>query len=380
MFSLRRFLILISVLMAFSIVVVACGDDDDDDDGGNTGSDAPTATSSGDSGDSEDMTFEGTITFGDYGWDSAIVHNRIAQYIIENGWDIETDQQTGETITLFQGLVNRDIDVSMEIWVDQQPQFEPEVEAGTIVDYGANYPNSVQGWWVPTYMIEGDEERGIEPTLDGPLTIEDLKDPEIVALFEDPEDPDKARFYDCIAGWECQRVNESKFEFYGLNEQYNRFQPGSGAALATSLVSAFNNGEPWIGYYWAPTWVFNVVDLTMIEEPEYTDECFDAIQDEEGEPTGEAGCAYPSVAVHKALNAEFEEELPQEVLDFIAAYETTMEQNNEFLFYMNENDVEEHEVAAIWFLKNNPEWQDWVPADVAETVQAALDEESVPGE
>ncbi|CAN5542683.1 ABC transporter substrate-binding protein [soil metagenome] len=376
MFSLRRFLILMSVLMALSIALVACGDDDDDDDaGGNGAGDAPTEASNGDTGD---VTYEGTITFGDYGWDSAIVHNRIAQYIIENGWDIETDQVAGETITLFQGLVNRDIDVSMEIWVDQQPQFEPEVEAGSIVDYGPNYPNSIQGWRVPTYMIEGDEERGIEPTLDGPLSIEDLKRPEIVELFEDPEDPDKGRFYDCIAGWECQRVNESKFEFYGLNEHYNRFQPGSGAALATSLVSAYNNGEPWFGYYWAPTWVFGVVDLTMIEEDPYTEECFDAVQDAEGNPTGEAGCAYPSVAVHKAVNTGFEAEAPQEILDFIAAYETTMEQNNEFLFYMNENDIQEHEVAAIWFLQNNPEWKDWVPDDVADKVQAALDAEDIP--
>ena len=103
-----------------------------------------------------EAAYEGTITFGDYGWDSAIVHNRVAQYIIENGWDIETDSVAGETITLFQGLVDRDIDVSMEIWVEQQPLFPQEVEAGTIVDYGANYPNSVQGWWVPTYVIEGD--------------------------------------------------------------------------------------------------------------------------------------------------------------------------------------------------------------------------------
>jgi glycine betaine/proline transport system substrate-binding protein len=266
--------------------------------------------------------------------------------------------------------------VSMEIWKDQQPQFEPEVEAGTIVDYGPNYPNSIQGWWVPTYVIEGDEERGIEPMAPDLSHVDDL--PEYTDLFEDPEDPGKGRFYDCIAGWECQRVNESKFEFYGLDEHYNRFQPGSGAALATSLVSAFETGEPWLGYYWAPTWVFAVVDLTMIEEPEYTDECFDAIQDEEGNPTGEAGCAYPSVAVHKALNTEFEAELPQEILDFIDAYETTMEQNNEFLLYMNDNEIEDHEVAAIWFLQNNPEWQDWVPADVAEAVQTALDGEDIP--
>jgi glycine betaine/proline transport system substrate-binding protein len=208
-------------------------------------------------------------------------------------------------------------------------------------------------------------------------SVDDLA--EYTDLFEDPEDPDKGRFYDCIAGWECQRVNESKFEFYGLGEDYNRFQPGSGPALATSLVTAYESGEPWLGYYWAPTWVFAVVDLTMIEEPAYTDECWDAIQDAEGNPTGAAGCAYPSVKVNKSVNAEFAEEAPQELLDFLQAYTTTMDQNNEFLLYMNENEIEEHEIAAIWFLQNHVDlWTQWVSDDVAAKVQAALAEETVP--
>ncbi|MEZ4570754.1 MAG: hypothetical protein R2849_10600 [Thermomicrobiales bacterium] len=43
--------------------------------------------------------------------------------------------------------------------------------------------------------------------------------------------------------------------------------------------------------------------------------------------------------------------------------------------------IQEHELAAIWFLKNNPEWKDWVPLlDIAEKVQADLDQESIPGE
>lgn len=369
----HRFLLFVSILMAVSIALVACGDDDDDN-GDNGAGDAPTATSG--AGDSGDVAFDGPIVFGDYGWDSVIVHNRAAQFIIENGWGIETDSVAGETITLLQGLINRDIDVSMENWVEQQPVWSEQVEAGTILDLGPNYPESVQGWYVPTYVIEGDEERGIEPMAPDLRSVDDLA--QYVDIFEDPEDPGKGRFYDCIAGWECQRVNESKFMYYGLDEHFNRFQPGSGAALATSLVDAYNNGEPWFGYYWAPTWIFAIVDLTMIEEPEYTEECWEQIQDDEGNATGEAGCAYPSVRVHKSVNAEFAEEAPEEVLNFIRDYTTTMEQNNEFLLYMHDNDIDDYEVAAIWFLKNNPEWQDWVPVDVAEKVQAALDAETVP--
>ncbi|MFW6074696.1 MAG: ABC transporter substrate-binding protein [Chloroflexota bacterium] len=380
--QLRTLLIIGSLVVVMSMLVAACGDDDDDDDGTNGDNGSEEVENGDDENGDDDQAadpgdFEGTIDFGDYGWDSAIVHNRIAQYVLENGWGYETDSTTGETISLFQGLVDGDVDVSMEIWVDQQPQFEPEVEDGTILDLGANYPESVQGWYVPTYMIEGDEERGIEPMTPDLEHVDDL--PEYVDVFEDPEDPEKGRFYDCIAGWECQRVNESKFEYYGLDEHYNRFQPGSGAALATSLVSAYEQGEPWLGYYWAPTWVFAQVELTMLEEPEYTDECWDDIVTEEGEPTGETGCAYPSVQVNKSINAETAEQLPEEVLTFLEEYETTMDQNNEFLLYMQENEIDEHEVAAIWFLKEHEDlWTEWVPEDVAEDVLAALEEEDIP--
>ncbi len=56
-----------------------------------------------------------------------------------------------------------------------------------------------------------------------------------------------------------------------------------------------------------------------------------------------------------------------------------MEQNNEFLLYMQENDVDEHEVAAIWFLQEHEDiWTEWVPDDVAEDVLAALEDEDIP--
>ncbi|MEZ4570756.1 MAG: hypothetical protein R2849_10610 [Thermomicrobiales bacterium] len=158
--------------MALSIALVACGDDDDDDTG-DTGSEATATetTDSGDTGDtgdegedgdSGDVAYDGTITFGDYGWDSDRPQPcRAVRYRTRLG--IETDSVAGRDDHSFPGgssiatLTSR-----WRSWVDQQPQFEPEVEAGTIIDYGPNYPNSIQGWWVPTYMIEGDEERGIE--------------------------------------------------------------------------------------------------------------------------------------------------------------------------------------------------------------------------
>ena len=339
--------LLLTSFAIFALVLASCGDEDDN----------------GDSGSLPGEDYDSEVVFADYGWDSAIVHNRIAAYVLENGYGYETTSIPGETIPLFQGLVGGDVDISMEIWAEQQEGWEPALEEGTLTDHGLSFGETVQGWYVPTYMIEGDEERGIEPITPDLRHVDDL--PEYVDVFEDPEDPEKGRFYDCIAGWECEVVNEGKFNAYGLNEYYNRFLPGSGAALATSLVAAYEQGEPWLGYYWAPTWIFGQLDLTMLEEPEYTDECWETIFD------GETGCAYPSVTVKIGTNTEFIEEHP-EISDFLDNYETTMDLTSEMLLYMQENDAEAED-AAVWFLTEYEDlWTDWVPEDVAERVQASL--------
>ncbi len=353
--------ILLVAILALASLLAACGDDDADNGNGDAGLPGE--------------AYDGAVIFGDYGWDSAIVHNRIAGYILEHGYGYDVDSVPGETIPLFQGLIRGDINVSMEIWVEQQEGWEPALEDGSLKDLGLSFGESVQGWWVPTYMIEGDAERGIEPMTPDLRSVEDLAD--YVDVFADPENPGLGRFYDCIAGWECERVNEVKFTAYGLGENYNRFLPGSGAALAASLVAAYERGDPWLGYYWAPTWIFGQLDLTMIEEPEYTDECWDSMSAEiaSGNITGETACAYPSVTVNIGMNTEFHDANP-EAVEFLTNYETTMDITSEALLYMQDNNAEA-EAAAIWFLTEYEDlWTEWVPDDVAERVKEALSAES----
>ena len=58
-----------------------------------------------------------TITFADLNWTSALLQNRIAQYIVEHGYGYPTDVKFGATLPLFEGLQHGDSDVAMEIWL-----------------------------------------------------------------------------------------------------------------------------------------------------------------------------------------------------------------------------------------------------------------------
>ena len=339
--------IALAIIMSLSFLLAACGDEDNN---------------SGGSG----QNWDESIIFADGDFDSVRFHNRVAEYITHHGLEYETENVLVSTAAAMEGLTNGDVHIRMEVWLEQAPTFIEGIEEGTVVDLGSNYEESIQGWFVPTYMIEGDEERGIEPVAPDLRHVDDLV--QYKDLFEDPEQPSKGRFYNCIPGWECQVVNDNKLDVYGLEEHFTSFVPGSDAALATSLVTAYERGEPWFGYYWAPTWIFGQLDLTMLEEPEYSDECWDEIFD------GTDACAYPSIQVQVGANAEFSEAAP-DVTEFLENYESTMDETSFVLNYMLETEATP-EQAAIWWLREYEDtWTSWVPEDAAERVIEALEQE-----
>ena len=117
------------------------------------------------------------IVFADLGWDSAQVHNRVAGFIIQHGLGYPVDYTTGETIMLNTALIKakggQAPNVNMETWTENWQELydkglakgqDPNTKEG-FISLGANFPNSVQGWYVPTYMIKGDAKRGIKATV-----------------------------------------------------------------------------------------------------------------------------------------------------------------------------------------------------------------------
>lgn len=301
-----------------------------------------------------------TIVFADAGWDSLKFHNGVAQFILENGYGYKTDIMPGSTPASMQGLQTGDMDILMEVWTDNViDAYQPALDSGKVVEVGTNFEDNRQGLYVPTYMIKGDEERGIEATAPDLKTVQDLeKYPE---LFEDPEDKKKGRIVGAIPGWAAEAIVTEKIKTYGLDKQYNIFRPGSDSALSSSLVSAYEKGEPWVGYYWEPTWIMGKYDMTFLEEPEYNKEDW-----EDGYKT-----VFPPVKVTIAMNKETKENHP-EIAEFLEKYKTTTEIANEALAYMQDNDASADEAAEFFLKEHEDVWTKWVPEDVKTKVKEKL--------
>jgi glycine betaine/proline transport system substrate-binding protein len=299
------------------------------------------------------------LVFADAGWDSIKFHNEVARFIIEEGYGYETEITPGTTGVTFEGLKRGDIDIYMEIWTDNLSMYPEAVKNGEILEMSVNFGDNRQGFYVPTYVIKGDPERGIKPLAPELKSIADL--PKYWEVFRDPEDKSKGRIYGAIPDWEADEIVSQKVENYGLDKTYNLFRPGSSTALATSIVKAIEKGEPWLGYYWEPEWIMGKYDLTYIEEPVF---------DEEKWENGYV-CAFPSIPVTICVNKELPQRVP-EIVEFLKNYKTSTALTNEALAYMEENNVEPT-VAAQWFLKKNKDlWTAWVPKDVVTKVEKAI--------
>ncbi|WP_053954872.1 ABC transporter substrate-binding protein [Inediibacterium massiliense] len=310
-------------------------------------------------GQSEGANEKPKLILGDAGWDSFTFHNEVAKIIIENGFGYKTDITRGSTPATFTGLRRGDIDIYMEGWSTLLSDYDEAIESGDIVELSINYDDNAQGFYVPTYMIKGDKERGIKPITPDLKSVQDLlKYPKV---FKDEEDPSKGRIYGAIPGWDVDKIMREKIKTYGLDKEYIYFSPGSDSALASSIAAAYEKGEPWVGYYWEPTWITGKYDMTLLEDVSYDEKLWDK---------GYA-CAFPPVKVSIAANKTLEKKAP-DVVEFLKQYKTSSKITSDALAFMQDNEVEADE-AAKWFIKEHEEiWTKWVSDEVANKVKDAV--------
>lgn len=306
---------------------------------------------------------ERPIVFAGMDWESNAFHTAVARTILENGYGCKTDVIPGSTIPLLQGAAQGDVDVVMEVWKDNVTEvWNRALRRNQVVELGTNFPDAVQGWYVPRYLVDG--EGAPAPGL---KSVSDL--PRYKALFTDPEEPDKGRFYNCVAGWNCEVINSAKLRAYGLDADFTNFRPGTGAALAAAIASAVVRERPIVAYYWGPTWVLGKFDLVALNEPAYDPAVFNTLSTD-SDP--EAATAYPVVEVVVGANREFAESAP-ETAAFLGRYRTSGALISEVLAYMEDTGATADEAAAH-FLATRPDvWSGWVEPDVAAQVRAALD-------
>jgi glycine betaine/proline transport system substrate-binding protein len=314
---------------------------------------------------------ERPVRFAGNDWASHQFHVAVASHILARGYGCTVGTIPGTSQPLLNALAKGDVDVLMELWKENNVEIWSKMERSgrAIETQGVSIQGAVQAWWVPRYLVEGDPRRSIKPAAPDLRAVTDL--PKYKALFRDPEQPSKGRFYNCKLGWNCEKVNSRKLEAYGLLEHYTNFKAGSGAALDAAIASAYKRGRPVLFYYWGPTWVLGKYDLLRLEEPAYDKALWDALDKAES-GVGLDACAYPTIRVTIALNKTCADAAPN-LVRFFDHYRMQDDLVNKALVLMHEKRDRTGAKAARDFLRKHPEvWKRWVPAEVAARVEASL--------
>ena len=304
----------------------------------------------------------GEIIFGDLNWQSAMLQNRIAQYIAEYGYDYSTGVEFGASGALFQGLRSGDIDVLMEIWLpNQQESLDEALAEGAVSSPGSSLGTDWRSAFViPAYLQEQ------YPDLD---SVEDLKEERYRSLFATDDTDGKARLVSCVIRWACEEINAAQIEGYGLSEHVHIVNPDSLEALNADIYEAYENGEPWLGYQWGTSDPALLLDLVRLEEPPYSEECW---------ATNRA-CAYEDTTTLIAVNAG----LSDYATDFIAVLSdwdfSVDEIYKPVVRWQADNPDANTENTALWWLLENEElWGEWVTSDAAAAIREALSNGEIP--
>lgn len=340
--GLKRLLTLILATLMLSAVLTGCNSPSSNSDGdGTSGGGDP-------------------IVFADCGWDSVRVQNAIAGFIAENAFGYDWEEVSVSTMVMLTGIEGDDIDVNIETWSDQIETYDEFIAGGKVTALGTNFDDSAQGLYVPRYLIEGDEERGIEALAPNLRTVADLLD--YAYLFPDEDDASKGRIYSYVVGSATNEVLQTKGGYYGLDDVYNIFAPGSDTLLSTAITTAYEKGEPIVAYYWSPTWLLGKYDFVLLEEDPYDADTF-----------YDGACAFPPCDVTIVVNNSLIDE-KSDFCDFLSGFSTTSALLNEALTYMQDNGADA-EAAARWFMQEHPEMlEQWLTAEQAEAVKSALND------
>ena len=311
------------------------------------------------------------IIFAGFNWDSALVQNGIARYIVEHGYGHETSQIEGGTVPLFQGLRDGDVDIAMEVWLpNQNIVWNEAVKAGEVIPVGKSLEDNWQSsFLIPRYVQEAN------PDLD---SVEDLKEAKYKALFAAADSDGKAELWGCITTWACFGVQggtdagPGQIEAYGLADHVELKDPGTSGALGAAIEDAFKKEEPILFYYWGPTKL--MLDLG------YPEKVVDLAQPDPSTCAGNDpvhGCAFPPKEVMIAMKPDLILDAPY-LFDFFNNWDWPAESQlvadawyrDNTDNYRNSEDA--FDATAVWFLSNNNVWQSWVPDDVRDGVLAAL--------
>lgn len=323
-----RWFVLVLVL-AVALTAAACG-------GGAAPADDEAAAPA-DSG--EKMT----IKLVENPWTGSQVNVAVAKVIIEKELGYPVEIVTLDENAQWPALASGDLHASLEVWLSGHADNVAKYidEQKTVEDGGLLGPVGVIGWFMPSYMLEEHPELA---------TWEGFKDPANAKLFSTAETGDKGQFLAGDQSW--VQYDDQIIENLGL--PFEVVTAGSEEAILAALDSAYSRKDPLVFYFWTPHSIHAQYDLTMVELPPYSDECYAKAD------AGGVDCAYPADELFKIFWSELKNEAP-DVYTVLKNFNYSTADQISMMAAVELDGKTPLEAAQTWVDENESVWKAWLP-------------------
>lgn len=302
-------------------------------------------------GAASDASAQGaTVTISDLTWTGAKAIGHVIKAVIEGPLDSEAEivegLSDGSVIAAGMDKGDGSADVYTDLWMpNRQAIWDKYVDGAKTVGYNSPYPGTQQ-MYVPSYMT------------DRVRSIEDLKNPEIAAMF-DKDGNGKGEYWAGDAGWKSTRMWQVKFKSYGLSELWEaEILPD--ATFKGQLKTAVSREKPILFYYWTPEWVHAAYDITPIQEPARTEGCEDVHLDEEDWlEASNFDCASQDAQIYVAYSKSLETRNPP-VAKFLSQMQLDPAVVNDWILKIGRDKEDPRDVAEAWVAENMDTVNAWI--------------------
>jgi glycine betaine/proline transport system substrate-binding protein len=279
-----------------------------------------------------------TITLVENPWPASELNVAVAEIIIEKELGNPVEVVALDENAQWDALAAGDVDASLEVWPSGHGERIAEYIGNlkSVVDGGLLGPVGEIGWFVPTYAVEANPALA---TWEGYMNA--------AADFATAETGDLGRFLGADPSW----VQYDETIIANLGLPFQVVWTGSEETLLAEVSSAYNRNEPVLFYFYSPHAIFNQLDLTQVELPAYSDECY-------ADPA-QIACAYPKDKLMKIFSAELEEK-DAAVFQFLSNMNYGSDAQIEMLAMLADGQTVE-EAAQAWVDAHEDVWRAWLP-------------------
>lgn len=284
-----------------------------------------------------------TIKLAENSWTGSSVNVYVAKILLEKELGYPVEIVTIDENAQWAALSTGDLSASLEVWPSGHAENVATyiTEQKQIEDLGPLGVVGRIGWFVPKYVIDEHPELA---------TWEGFTKPELASLFKTAETGDKGQFLAGDPAW--VQYDEDIINNLGLNLQVVRV--GSEIAVLAAVDSAYSRKEPILFYFWTPHSVHASYELTMVELPPYSEECYAKAS------SGGVDCAYPEDVLFKIAWAGLKDAAP-DAYQLLKKMNYTNDHQISMIAAVDTDGKTPEQAAQAWIDANEAVWKAWLP-------------------